>query len=156
MSNFRLPYTTIEEQDFYEKESNNVVDLKLVSGGKEPPADGNWLRELEDGTIFLIEDKNSHDFNLGQVRLLHKEEKSIYLGFIVNGNPITSFVNPIKFCQRYRLYETLGVVKDMPKETIESLGIPIEEDTIDIPKEETNTNTSNPIKKRKKDIPKDN
>jgi hypothetical protein len=44
-----------------ENEQKNVVPLRLVSGGKEPPKGPNWLRDLPKGTIFLGREKISNN-----------------------------------------------------------------------------------------------
>lgn len=109
-----------------EKEEETMVDYKLNLGGKEPPVDGNWLTPLEIGTIFLIQDKTNADFNLGHFKLVDKTEKACILASSVLPQPI--FVNPFRFCQKYNIFENLGIMKE---EDIKE-----EEDTIREPNEE--------------------
>ena len=96
-----------EEQ---EEEENNVVSLKLITGGKEPPSTGSdWLSALEDGTIFYVQNKlNPMDFSLGVFRLAKREGKVVVLQSTMLPREI--YVNPVRFCNNYLLYENMGVI----------------------------------------------
>jgi len=108
-------------QPLTEKEQeNNMTELKAIIGGGTPP-NGNWLSELEVGTIFLAKDKTSADFSLMYLCLIDKTEKSVKLASPELPHP--RFVDPSRFCQKYMWHETLGVVKEedltpMPMDTI--------------------------------------
>jgi hypothetical protein len=96
--------------DYQEKEQENeMTELKTILGGATPPG-GNWLSELEIGTIFLAKDKTSADFSLMYLCLVDKTEKSIKLAS--PELPTPRFVDPNRFCQKYMLHETLGILKE--------------------------------------------
>lgn len=86
-----------------------MPELKLLEGGKNPP-NGNWLSELDTGTMFLVQDKTNHDFLLGAFKLVNKTEKAVMLVNSSVPNPV--FVNPMRFCNKYSLYEVLGIHKE--------------------------------------------
>lgn len=100
-----------EEQE--EGENNNVTEFKLLQGGKEPPStSSNWLSDLEVGSVFLVQDKQqTNNFALGQFRLVEKTEKSCFLATVMDDKVQTVPVNPVRFCNRYSWWETLGVIK---------------------------------------------
>ena len=108
------------EEKELDEEENKVVDLRLVPGGKEPTDPGNWLSELEEGTVFLIRDKHTADFNLGLFHLIKKTDKSVLLFTNVN-TEIYTYVDPRRFCNKYVLHEILGKIEkekeiNIPKE----------------------------------------
>lgn len=113
------PRLSENEEETNGKETNNVVDLITLPGGKGPtdthPND--WLSPLKDGTIFLFYNKkNPHDPNLGQGKILHRTEKAIYLGFVVNGQPMQGPVDPVRFSNTYGMFESLGVLLELEEE----------------------------------------
>lgn len=124
-----IPEQTIQQQEQEEKDINNVTEFKptLLMGGKEPPTFGggdNWLSGLETGTMFLIQDKqNPMDFNLGMFLLKEKTDKAVILATPTVPHPI--YVNPVRFCNKYTHYETLGVFNG------EGIGDETEETTVD-------------------------
>lgn len=93
----------LKEQD------NNMAEFKTIIGGSTPSG-GNWLSELEIGTIFLVKDKTSADFALQRLCVLDKTQKSVMLG--IEREPGPRFVDPNRFCQKYMWHETLGTIKD--------------------------------------------
>ena len=93
-----------------QEEEENMLEGKLLTGGKGPSDSTNWLENLEIGTIFLIEDRQSADFNLGHFKLVDKTEKACILASSVLPQPV--FVNSFRFCQKYRLFEDLGTIKE--------------------------------------------
>lgn len=105
---------------------NNMTDLKTIIGGSTPTGI-NWLMELEIGTIFLVKDKTTADWNLKRLCLLDKTPKSVMLG--VEREPSPMFVDPNRFCQKWMWHETLGVVKEddlkpIPSEPSDASTIP--------------------------------
>lgn len=94
------------------EEKDNIVSLKLIQGGKEPPSTGSdWLSALEVGTVFFVQSKtNPMDFNLGLFRVSKKEERVIMLQSPMLPKEI--YVNPIRFCNNYLLYQEVGIVKE--------------------------------------------
>ena len=103
-----------------EEKEDNVVSLKLVQGGKEPPSFGgsDWLSKLEVGTVFFVESMNSGSFALGLFRLVKKDNKVIVLnspdvlevGPDGRSQPKDIYINPTRFCNQHRLYQEVGVL----------------------------------------------
>lgn len=110
----------LDQQEENEEEFK-VVNLKLITGGKEPPTpgSGNWLKDLEVGTVFFVENKlDRTDFNLLLFRLEGKDgpfNKLICIRSPVMPKEI--YVDPHRFCNRYDLYHEYGVML-LPKEEI--------------------------------------
>lgn len=116
MNNRKL--TVIEDNNLEKintlEEDKKIVDLKLITGGKD--SDGPWLMKLEEGTVFVIRDLGDpRNFNLGQFQLVSKTDKSVLLYTNIGGKILTR-VDPSRFCQRYSLVEILGIVRDEPQE----------------------------------------
>jgi len=89
-------------------ETNNVEYLRLATGGKEPPADGNWLSLLDTGTIFLVQSKRDPTaFALGEFILMAKTSKSVIVMSPDQPGKRLCF-NPVRFCNQYLLWEVLG------------------------------------------------
>jgi hypothetical protein len=101
--------TTSQDQE-EEGEEKKVVDLRLITGGKEPPDGGSsWLEKLEVGACFLVKEKNNPlDFNLGLFRLAEKTSKAVVLN--TPHVPHNLYVDPVAFCNKYRMYEDLGML----------------------------------------------
>ncbi len=91
------------------EEENNMAELKTIIGGSTPTGI-NWLMELEIGTIFLVKDKTSSDWNLKRLCLLDKTPRSVMLGVEREAGPM--FVEPNRFCQKWMWHETLGTIRD--------------------------------------------
>jgi len=107
----------IMDEDNLDKEKDNVVTFepKLLIGGKEPPSTGDtWLDKLEVGTCFLVADNNPMEFMLGLFRISERIGKATVLNS--PAAPGNLYVNPISFCRKYRLYETVGVLMDKKEE----------------------------------------
>jgi hypothetical protein len=99
-----------------EETMGDIEYLRTVTGGKEPPQDGNWLSQLEKGSIFLAEPKrNPQDFTLGEFILMDKTERSVLVA-----SPTTPgqrlWWNPVRFCGQYALREVLGVLGESSQE----------------------------------------
>jgi hypothetical protein len=99
------------------KTMSDVTYLKSLTGGKEPPADGNWLGTLINGSIFLVEGKQSREPALGQFILMEKTARSVCL-MSPDAPGKQLWQNPHRFCGMYNLREVLGVVEipEIPKE----------------------------------------
>lgn len=92
----------------------DVAYLKLATGGKEPPADGNWISQLDVGTIFLVQRKNAGaEFALGRFVLVGKTSKTVIV-MAPNNPQIQDCWNPVRFCRQFDLYEILGIIEDGP------------------------------------------
>jgi hypothetical protein len=100
-----------------EKEEEEVKmekpKLQLITGGKEqPPGTGNWLRDLDVGTVFFVQDKK--DFSnpmLESFRLLSKDgpnDKVVALQSFRSKDPL--YVDPQRWCHKFSLHHTVGVI----------------------------------------------
>jgi hypothetical protein len=98
-----LQLVTIKE----EKETTMADYLKLVTGGKELPPNGDWLSLLDKDTVFSVKDKKSANFALGIFKILDKTEKTVYLGSTQQNMPPMVAVIPVRFCQNYDLWEVI-------------------------------------------------
>jgi hypothetical protein len=103
--------------EFKPKEIDVMADIKyLQGGGKEPPADGDWLSLLEIGTIFLVQKKqNTGEFALGKFMLVEKWTDVPKAVFVVDSTGTNHVWNPVRFCNQYMHYKTLGIV-NLPQE----------------------------------------
>ena len=92
-----------------EKEEHQLMAdyLKLVTGGKELPPNGDWLSLLDTDTVFLVKDRKSPSFALGHFKILDKSEKTVYLGSTNPAMPPMIPVIPARFCQQYDLHEVV-------------------------------------------------
>lgn len=102
-----------EVKDLKEEVKATGPKLVLLPGGKEPPTTANcWLERFEIGTIFIIQSKNDPmDFTLGLFKLVGVEgiqSKAYILMSPSMEKPI--YVNPVRFCNKYSLYDTVAVV----------------------------------------------
>ena len=100
-----IQFPTHEERE----QEKDMAELIKTLGGSTPPG-GNWLSELDIGTVFLAKDKTSAEFSLMHLMLLDKTLKSVKLAS--PDLPAPRFVDPARFCQKYMWHETLGVVKE--------------------------------------------
>jgi hypothetical protein len=92
-----------------EETENNIVDLKLLQGGKEPPKGDDWLSKLDEHTLFFVQRQNAPmEFSLGLFWKETHEGKVVKLRSPML--PEALYVNPIRFCNVYTLYENCGIV----------------------------------------------
>jgi len=100
--------------DFNQKGSR-VTNLKLITGGRDGDgSDMNWLQGLEIGTIFLVKEKRTPQATLPSFMLLcyclvFKTDKACKLAS-ENTQLGDVYVDPIRFCERYDLFEVIGKV----------------------------------------------
>lgn len=91
-----------------EKDINYMADNVTLMTAGTGTDDTSWLAKLPVGTIFLISDMKSADFNLGHFKLLERTDKgNCILVSSISQQPI--FVNPGRFCQKYAMAENLGI-----------------------------------------------
>jgi len=98
--------------DNNKEEQYRMADyLKLVTGGKELPPNGDWLSLLDVDTVFLVKDKRSPSFALGHFKILDKTEgsKTVFLGSTNPQMPPMIPVEPVRFCQQYSLHEVICI-----------------------------------------------
>lgn len=109
--------TTPAEQFNTEEEKDTIVrmspNLKLITGGGEPPhKTGIWLKDLEVGTVFFVQNaKELRDFNLQLFRLEGKE--GTHQNVICIRSPLLPkelYVDPVRFCSQFNLHHTVGVM----------------------------------------------
>lgn len=89
------------------EENEEQPKLVLLEGGKEPPTE-NWLKELEEGTVFLaIMNTNQQTIDAVEWHVvLHADE---YTKLHSNLNsPITTWVNSLAFSRQMKLAKVLG------------------------------------------------
>lgn len=112
----------IEEFDDHNKKElikRMAPNLRLITGGGEPPAKtGNWLKDMEVGTVFFtIQSVNpmtgqmSKDFNLQLFRLEGKE--GTHQNVVCIRSPLLPkeiYVDPGRFCAQFSLHHTIGVM----------------------------------------------
>lgn len=108
-------YATPQQEEIEEEERTNILAFEVITGGKEPPSTGNcWLDELDKGCVFTVQDKLATDlrnegyFILGLFKIADREGKVTYLQTL--SNPKGFPINPVRFCNRFDLYEKLGVL----------------------------------------------
>lgn len=92
--------------------------FEVIQGGKEPPdTDVTWLEKLEVGACFLAKEKgNPLDFQLKLFRIGSKTPKAVVLN--TPEYPTNLYVDPIGFCNKFRLWEDLGIMIT-PQEVIQ-------------------------------------
>lgn len=107
----------VEDEDKLERERNNVVDLKLITGGKEPPDElGPWLKGLERGTHFLFRAKNKQglsDIGINRAVVVFHYESCTLLFDNLNAN-VYFIVDTNGFSNAMRLVQVIG--KEVPQE----------------------------------------
>lgn len=98
-----------EEED---KETNNVVDLKLITGGKEPPDELRpWLSTLDRGTHFLFRRKNKtgiEDIGINRAVVVFHYESATLLFDNLNAN-VYFIVDTYGFSNGMKLVQVIGV-----------------------------------------------
>lgn len=107
----------IEQEEQEEEEKDKVVKLsgfepKLITGGKEPPTDhgSDWLTPLEVGHVFYVQSKTDPmDFSLGLFRKLKQDNKVVILES--PQLPTEVPVVPTRFCNRYLMYQSCGIIE---------------------------------------------
>lgn len=110
--------SVVKPKETEEEKETKQVSLKLITGGKEPPqSTGNWLKDLEDGSVFFVQNKvDLRDFNLVLFRLEGKAGTNDKVICLRSPNlPKEFYVDPHRFCNQYNLHHTEGVMQ-MPKE----------------------------------------
>lgn len=103
-----------EDIDLVSEEEAKVVPLKVIQGGR-PAIDGLppvscWLKDLEQGTVFLAKEKQYNNYILGCFEIEFKTEKSVKLFHqTVTGQEVHLWVDPVSFSNMHKLFEVLGV-----------------------------------------------
>lgn len=105
-------------QENTSEEEKKVIEFKpkLITGGRDggliPPKSGNWLKDLDEGTLFFVQNRMDRtDFTLGMFMLVGKKgdnDKVICLKHPEMPNLI--YVDPLRFCGRYDLHHNEGVI----------------------------------------------
>lgn len=88
---------------------------KVIQGGKGPPdpSGPDWLSNLEVNTTVWIQSKRDTNFPLGQLTVVYKGKKGIVVAVDEKVLP----VDPVRFCNQYRLYETVQTAEEAKTET---------------------------------------
>lgn len=101
-----------------EEKDTKPVTLKLITGGKDGGDNGgNWLSEMEVGTLFLCRKIKGVPLDnpfYEEYQILQKTEdgKAVQILADVNGQRITGWVNPMTFSTSARFVTILGKVVD--------------------------------------------
>lgn len=101
-----------EDLEETEKEIKRV-DLKLITGGKEPPNGDTWLDKLDIGTVFLVKAMGVQQ-PLGLFWLMGRTQKSVCLKTPSVQDKI--YYDPNDFCRQFRMHENLGSIEELTKE----------------------------------------
>lgn len=112
------------EEEIIEAEPKAKWTPKVIQGGKGGGgnSDGtDWLSELEVNSTVLGQGKKDTNFALGQFTIVYKGSKGILL--LVSGTKEPIWVDPIRFCRDYRLYEILQTAEEFDLETKARLNI---------------------------------
>lgn len=90
---------------------------RVITGGKGPTdtLGPNWLSSLECNTTFLIQGKKDTNFNLGQASVIYKGTKGVLL-LLTGQNKEPVWVDPVRFCNNYSLYEIIQTAEEARKE----------------------------------------
>lgn len=104
-----------EDQEVLDNVINFDEAKKAVAtaGGDPPWMSDSWIDDLEPGTVFLVEEKNSFNFVCPQFLLLEKLEKAVRLYNYTKGDTQTFYVSKNKFCNRFALTETTAFYSDV-------------------------------------------
>jgi hypothetical protein len=107
----------------------NTKPFKLITGGKEPPSESScWLEKMPVGSIFFVQEKNPLAFALGCFKLVDIEgivnKAYILIELNTPAQPIP--VVPNRFCNKYMLYENLGIHNE--KKVLDKEEIPVHND----------------------------
>ncbi len=94
----------MREED--EEENSNVIQLgTVIPGGK----DGDWLKNMPEGTVFLARRKNDKGFIASEFEIEHKIRGHAMLTQHADGESHTYWVINIVFCSALDLLEIIRV-----------------------------------------------
>lgn len=121
MRHFKMDGHYSIKEELKEKDVKRIMTphLKLITGGSEPPnKTGNWLKDLEIGTVFLVRQavnpmtgQVSKDFNLHMFRLEGKEGSQQQVICIRSPKSQEEiYVDPIRFCSQFDLHHSIGIM----------------------------------------------
>lgn len=99
------------DREFEEEEENNILEFKpkIITGGKEP-ADPyeTWLQKMPIGNCFFCKETGGRNYELMLGRVADKKAKAVTVNLVGFERPV--FVDPVGFCNRFMLYEDLGII----------------------------------------------
>lgn len=93
--------------------NENILEFKIREGKDSEPPNGNWLKEMPQGTRFLaslkaVNDARLHDFIVASDP---KKMEAVLLGENHGGTGEFCFWNPVKFVRDYEFFMTLEVLE---------------------------------------------
>ncbi len=91
--------------------------LKLITGGKGPPTNPDWLSNLNEGDIFLARHHKQaeQNFELNIFRVMMKTGKSVKLMIqLVDTDQLFRWVDPKVFSREMIFQEVIGNANDEP------------------------------------------
>jgi hypothetical protein len=98
-----------------ERSTKKMTEFKLIRGGKDdgiPPSSGNWLKDMEVGTVFYAQNRlDMKDFSLILFRLEGKDgpnDKIICLSSPKFPKP--EMIDPNRFINMFSLHHSYGVI----------------------------------------------
>lgn len=99
-----------------EEEAVKTFTPRVITGGKGPsdPLGPEWLSALDVHTTFLIQGKKDTNFNLGQATVIYKGARGVLL--LIAGTKEPVWVDPVRFCNNYRWYETIQTAEEARSE----------------------------------------
>jgi len=98
----------VEETRDEKDEKSNVVELKLLTGGKGPPGN-DWLSGLDDGSVFLTR-PSSHQFDKPWMEEYHisaRSEQGMVCLYSNLNQEAYIWVDPVRFSRVMELVEVL-------------------------------------------------
>lgn len=99
-----------------EQEKNNVIPFQKtehLATDTKPPDGGNWLKSLEDGTIFLSRRKQDATFVLTEYLIFNnKPEIGTWLVLNTGTEQMPLWVDSERFSQQASCIEILKVIKE--------------------------------------------
>jgi hypothetical protein len=100
-----------------EENKNNVVPFqkaeRLATDPKPPDTEGNWLKKLEDGTVFLARRKQDATFVLTEYLIYNnKPEIGTWLVLNTGSEQMPLWVDSERFSQQAKCIEILKVIKE--------------------------------------------
>ena len=106
-----------------EEKEDNVTELKVIEGGKLdlagkiPPGEVNWLKYLDEGSVFITKEKNNFRNFIGtQFLLMMKTDHCARFRGYTKETADPFWVIMDRFCNVHALVEVLAILKPEQEE----------------------------------------
>jgi hypothetical protein len=106
-----LPNEKQEENEKHVKPKLKVIRGGLAEGGP-PTHTQNWLSELEVGSIFKVQDRQSADYLQQMFQLIDYQPHTAMVDLWGQTGKIRFPITPHRFCNKWDLVEVTGVEKN--------------------------------------------